>query len=148
MKLSSRVVGLIVLAVLFGGVSLFSALGWWQTQGQGQHNRNHGQESSADSHPLVSRHGVIHNLDSQGLFLSLDDGTLLHVETGNARYNRSIGFAPQLGEPVSVVGYVNEDGLFNAIRVTLESSGQTFVFRSETGQPLWSGKGQGNGASH
>jgi hypothetical protein len=36
-----------------------------------------------------------------------------------------------------------------AIGVTIDSTGQVFTFRSEIGQPLWSGgNGKGNGGNH
>ena len=35
MKLNSKILGLVVLVVIFGGIALSAALGWWQTEGGG-----------------------------------------------------------------------------------------------------------------
>jgi len=94
-------------------------------------------------------HGIVNSFDLMGMSLTLDDGTSLYVQLGNSRYSQSIGFAPAVGEGVTVTGFPGDQGLYSAITVTLESTGQVFTFRSETGQPLWSGgNGRGNGGSH
>lgn len=33
MKMNSKLLGIIILVVIFGGIALSSALGWWQTEG-------------------------------------------------------------------------------------------------------------------
>lgn len=147
MSVNSRILGLLVLAVLFGGVATFSALGLWQTERGGQGNRNHGGETQETSHPTTSLRGTVNGYDLEGLALTLDDGAMLYVKLGNTRYNQSIGFAPQVGERVTLLGFTGEDGLFNAISVTLEGSGQVYSFRSSSGEPLWAGGGHGNGTS-
>ena len=72
--------------------------------------------------------------------------------TGHPRYSQSIGFAPQIGEGVTVYGFLGDQGVYSAITVTLntpDGRGQVFTFRSETGQPLWAGgNGKGNGGNH
>ncbi|MFZ5882130.1 MAG: hypothetical protein ACOY0R_22385 [Chloroflexota bacterium] len=150
MSVNSRVLGLLVLIVIFGGVTAFSALGLWQTErgGQGQHNHG-GAEGELTPKP-VSLHGWVNGYDGEGLALDLDDGTSLYVQLGSSRYAKSIGFAPQVGEGVTLLGFTGEDGWFSAITVTLDhpaGRSQVYSFRSETGQPLWSGSGRGSGTS-
>ncbi len=41
MRLNSKVVAIIVLVVIFGGIALTISLGWWQTGGAGRGNSNH-----------------------------------------------------------------------------------------------------------
>lgn len=89
-------------------------------------------------------HGVVNSFDLAGISVTTDDGQALYVQLGNSRYSQSIGFAPQAGEGVTINGFIGDQGLYSAITVTLDSTGQTYSFRSETGQPLWSG-GNGNG---
>lgn len=89
-------------------------------------------------------HGIVNSYDLTGMSITLDDGTSLFVQLGNSRYIQSIGFAPIAGEGVTVNGFPGDQGLYSAITVTLDSTGVTYSFRSETGQPLWSG-GNGNG---
>jgi hypothetical protein len=95
---------------------------------------------------VTTIHGVVNTFDLMGMSLTLDDGTSLYVQLGNSRYNQSIGFAPAVGEGVTVTGFPGDQGLYSAISVTMDSTGVTYTFRSETGQPLWSGgNGKGNG---
>lgn len=97
---------------------------------------------------VTTIHGVVNSFDLMGMSLTLDDGTSLYVQLGNSRYNQSIGFAPAVGEGVTVTGFPGDQGLYSAISVTVDSTGVTYTFRSETGQPLWSGgNGRGNGGN-
>jgi hypothetical protein len=146
MNVNSRVLGLFVLSVIFGGIAAFSALGLWQTERGGQGQRNHGGETESVAPTLTSLHGWVDSYDGQSLTLSLDDGASLYVQLGSSRYAQSIGFAPQVGEGVTLLGFTGEDGLFNAITVPLDTPAgrsRVYPFRSETGQPLWSGSGRG-----
>ena len=94
-------------------------------------------------------HGVVNSFDLMGMSLTLNDGTTLYVQLGNSRYSQSIGFAPTVDEGVTVTGFPGDQGLYSAITVKLDSTGQVYTFRSETGQPLWSGgNGKGNGGNH
>ncbi|NWG35799.1 MAG: DUF2202 domain-containing protein [Chloroflexi bacterium] len=93
---------------------------------------------------VTTVHGVISAYDGMGISLTTDDGQAVYVDTGNPRFSQSIGFTPQIGEGVTVVMFPGDQGLYSAISVTLDSMGITYTFRSETGQPLWSG-GNGNG---
>ncbi len=147
MSVNSKVLGLLVLIVIFGGVTAFSALGLWQTERGGQGQRNHGGAEGELAPTPISLHGWVNGYDLEGLAVTLEDGSMLYVKLGNARYNQSIGFAPQVGERVVLLGFTNEDGLFSAVTVTLESGSQVYSFRSESGEPLWAGGGRGNGTS-
>jgi hypothetical protein len=116
----------------------------------GQGNAAAGSQSATNGVPqadvtgATTVHGTVVSFDQMGLSLTLDDGSALYVQLGNSRYSQSIGFAPQVGETVTVYGFNGDQDLFSAITVTLDSTGQVYSFRSETGQPLWSG-GNGNG---
>lgn len=117
-------------------------------QGQGQSAGTGIPQASITGATTV--HGTVVSYDLTGMSITLDDGTALYVQLGNSRYNQSIGFAPQIGEGVTVYGFTGDQSLFSAITVTLDSTGQVYTFRTETGQPLWAGgngKGNGNGGN-
>jgi hypothetical protein len=123
--------------------------------GQGNGGQGNGQTTTDTGVPQANItdaytvHGTVVSFDLNGLSITLDDGTALFVQLGNSRYNQSIGFAPQIGEGVTVYGFLGDQNLFSAITVTLDSTGQIYTFRSETGQPMWSGgNGKGNGGNH
>lgn len=115
----------------------------------GQRNGQAGAGTQANIASATTVHGVVKSYELTGMSLTLDDGTSLYVQLGNSRYSQSIGFAPAVGEGVTVYGFIGDQNLFNAISVTLDSSGQVYTFRTETGQPLWAGgNGRGNGGRH
>jgi hypothetical protein len=140
MRLNSKVVGVIVLVVMFGGILLTDNLGWWQTEGGGRGAGNH--DGASESPPEVTTlHGSVSGYDQRGLTIAADDGQSFYVELGNSRYNRSIGFAPQVGERVTVQAFIpGSQDSYSAITVTLDSTGQTYAFRDALGNPLWAGK--------
>jgi hypothetical protein len=148
MKLNSDSLGVIILVILIGGILTASALGVWQTQGGGEgQNRNHVREGETIS--IVTLTGAVSAFDSIRFEIIADDGQIIPIEIGNARYNQSIGFAPQVGERVRVDGFWDTNGGFSAVTVTIESTGQVFTFRDALGHPLWAGgNGRGNGSQH
>jgi len=140
MRLNSKIVALIVLVVMFGGIYLTAELNWWQTAGSGRGAGNH--DGAGESPPEVTvLHGSISGYDQRGLTIVTDDGQSFYAELGNPRYNRSIGFAPQVGERLTIQAFIpNNKTTYSAITVTLDRTGQVFTFRDALGQPLWSGK--------
>ncbi|MBM4427529.1 MAG: DUF2202 domain-containing protein [Chloroflexi bacterium] len=97
----------------------------------------------------VTVHGVVNSYDGMGISFTADDGQVLYVDTGNMRYSQSLGFAPVAGDGVTVVMFYGDQGVNSAITVTMDVTGMTYTFRSETGQPLWAGgNGKGNGGNH
>ncbi|NWG08021.1 MAG: DUF2202 domain-containing protein [Chloroflexi bacterium] len=92
----------------------------------------------------VNIHGVVNSYDGMGISITTDAGQSLYVDTGNMRYSQSLGFAPVAGDGMTVVMFYGNQGVNNAISVTMDSTGVTYTFRSEMGQPLWAG-GNGNG---
>jgi hypothetical protein len=119
------------------------------TGGQGTGGQGAGQSSAtgttqADLTAATTIHGTVVSYDQMGLSLTLDDGSAFYVQLGNQRYNQSIGFAPVIGESLAVYGFPGDQGAYSAITVTLDSTAQVYAFRdATTGQPLWSGKGNG-----
>ncbi|MDO9300653.1 MAG: hypothetical protein Q7T89_04680 [Anaerolineales bacterium] len=143
MRLNSKVVGLIVLVVMFGGILLTTDLGWWQTEGGGRGAGNYDGTSETLPEVTVLR-GSVSGYDQRGLTITTDDGQSLYIELGNSRYNRSIGFAPQVGERVTVEAFIpGGKTSYSAITVTLDTPdgrGKTYTFRDAVGSPLWVGK--------
>jgi len=140
MRLNSKVVGIIVLIVMFGGILLTDNLGWWQTDGGGRGAGNHDGASESPPEVTVLR-GLVSGYDQRQLSIIADEGQSFSVELGNSRYNRSIGFAPQVGERVTVQAFIPGSKTdYNAITVTFDGTGQIYSFRDALGNPLWAGK--------
>ena len=91
--------------------------------------------------------GTVSAYDLATLTISTNDGQSVVVQLGNASYAQTIGFAPQIGQSVTVVGFSGDQGLFSAITVTID--GQAYAFRDELGRPMWAGgRGKGRGGSN
>jgi len=97
---------------------------------------------------LLTYHGEVVAYEFGTLTLLTDDGVTLGVATGNQNYALSIGFAPTVGEIVTITGYLSPEGLVSAASITLDSSGEVFTFRSATGQPGWAGGNGKGGGQH
>ncbi len=94
-------------------------------------------------------HGVVNSFDGMGVSITADDGQALYVQLGNSRYNQSLGFAPQAGEGITVNGFIGDQGMYSAISITLDATGQVYSFRDASGRPMWAGgNGNGNGGNH
>jgi|GEM_PF-1967424 hypothetical protein len=144
MKLNSTTLGTIILLVIFGGIAASASMGFWQTEGGEHQNRAHGGEAGDGSHTTVTLRGIVNGYDLSGLSLTTGENQSLYIQLGPSHYNQSIGFAPQVGEGVTVTGFIDHDGLFSAMTVILNSTGVTHSFRDAGGHPLWPG-GNGNG---
>jgi hypothetical protein len=102
---------------------------------------------NADISGASSIAGTVSAYDLATLTVLTSDGQSVVVQLGNASYSQTAGFAPQIGQSVTVVGFPGDQGLFSAISVTID--GQTYAFRDELGRPLWAGgRGNGKGGNH
>ena len=129
------------------------------TQGQGGNGYRGGQNDQAEApsnagEPQVNADisgtstimGTVSAYDLATLTVLTSDGQSVIVQLGNASYAQTIGFAPQIGQTATVVGFPGDQGLFSAINVTI--NGQTYAFRDELGRPLWAGgRGKGRGGN-
>lgn len=103
-------------------------------------------QSNADTTGTSTITGKVSAYDLASLTLVTNDGQTVVVQLGNSQYANSIGFNPQSGQSVTVVGFPGDQDLFSAISVTVD--GQTYAFRDELGRPLWAGgNGKGRGGN-
>jgi hypothetical protein len=54
MRLNSKIVAIIVLVVIFGGIALTISLGWWQTGGMRRGNGNHNGSTTDSLHETTT----------------------------------------------------------------------------------------------
>ncbi|HKJ26793.1 MAG TPA: hypothetical protein VJ965_04065 [Anaerolineales bacterium] len=93
--------------------------------------------------------GTITAVDLNGVEIATAEDKSIFVELGPQDYLVSQGVELAVGEEVSVSGMVNED-MYHATDLTLRSTGETIVLRSDDGQPMWSGGAsvdKGNGSA-
>ena len=102
---------------------------------------------NADISGASTINGTVSAYDLATLTVSTSDGQIVVVQLGNASYSQTIGFAPQIGHSVTVIGFPGDQGLFSPISVTMDR--QVYAFRDELGRPLWAGgNGKGRGRNH
>jgi hypothetical protein len=92
---------------------------------------------------LNTLHGTVSAYAYGTLTIVTDDGQTVGIQLGNSNYVASLGFAPQVGQGVTVIGFPGDQGLFSATSITVDG-GTTYTFREATGRPAWAG-GKGNG---
>ena len=120
-----------------------------QGNGNGQSgngNSQAGSGSGLQGNPgeITTITGTISSYEYSTLTLVTESGQSLAVQLGNTYFAESIGFIPQVGEQAAATVFSDAQGQYSAITITLETSGQTYSFRDESGRPLWSG-GNGKG---
>ncbi|MBN1304924.1 MAG: hypothetical protein JXA13_10855 [Anaerolineales bacterium] len=117
------------------------AAGLQANQGQGRG----GTGIQASPVEITTVSGVINSYEYRTITVAASAGESIVVQLGSSYYAESIGFFPQVGEQAAITGFYDTQGMFSAITITLDASGQTYAFRDDTGRPLWSGGGGGNG---
>jgi hypothetical protein len=118
-----------------------------QGKGQGQGNGSGVPQAQAQANLASAKtvHGTVSAYNYGTLTVQTDDGKSLGVQLGNQNYATSLGFAPQVGEGLTVYGFTGDQGSFTAITVTMDS-GKVYTFRdAATGRPAWAGGGNGKG---
>jgi hypothetical protein len=90
----------------------------------------------------VTYSGVVSAYAAPKFSLITADGQSIPAEIGNLNYATELGLALKDGDAVTVIGFWDANGGLALKSLTLDSTGQTFTFRDDTGRPSWAG-GQG-----
>lgn len=88
----------------------------------------------------VTLEGVVTGLDADAMVVSAANGEIMEVSNRAWWFAQEQGFAANVGDDVSLLGFYDGDKL-EVGRITDSSSGQTVSLRDESGRPLWAGRG-------
>lgn len=83
--------------------------------------------------------GVVSDYVAPNFSLLTPDGRSIPAELGNTNYVASLGLTLKDGETVTVTGFWDTNGGLALKSLTIDSTGQSFVFRDDQGRPMWSG---------
>ncbi|MBL7161481.1 MAG: hypothetical protein ISS57_02670 [Anaerolineales bacterium] len=129
----------------------------------GQNGQTYGQEDAAASqqdapagydenehegqvaeHEWMTLTGTVSSILPRGMFVAESDGQHIEITRRPWRFAQEQGFAPQVGDQVTLDGfYENEE--FEAACLTDLTNGQIVYLRDDAGHPLWAdGSGNGN----
>jgi hypothetical protein len=86
--------------------------------------------------------GVVAGVATDLLTVHATDGQTVEVEGQPWAFAQQAGFAPQVGDSITLVGY-DEAGEFKVAEMMNTSTSQSVTLRDATGRPGWSGRGQG-----
>jgi hypothetical protein len=125
-------------------------VGQGQGQGQGRGNCGNGRGNATGGQTAVeitgtdwlALEGVAITVNSSELVIETGSGEQVLVEGRAWAYALEQAFAAQVGDSITVMGYV-EDGEFKAGSVENTTTGQQIAVRDASGRPLWSGGGRG-----
>ena len=111
------------------------------SRGNGATTQNSGAEAQPQNglQEWVVIHGVVGAYSPPELTLTTSDGTVVIVQLSNLNYLENIGLFIQTGDSVTVNGFYDLDGGFTVGQITLDTTGQTYNLRDESGRPLWAG---------
>ncbi len=131
-----------------GTNSVSQGFGGGQGRGNGQADGSGVPQAQANLASASTFHGTVSEYSYGTLTVLADDGQSIAVQVGNSNYATSIGFAPQVGDAMTVTALPGDQaGLLSAMSITMDN-GQVYTFRdATTGRPMWAGgngKGGGN----
>ncbi len=86
--------------------------------------------------------GVVAGVASDILTVQTTAGQTIEVEGQPWAYAQQAGFAPRVGDSITLVGY-DQAGEFIVGEMTDTSANQNVALRDATGRPAWAGRGQG-----
>lgn len=91
-----------------------------------------------EDHEFIQLVGTVSRLDSESLWIELDQAEPLEV-TGRAyRFILESGFPISVGDQVELEGFF-EDGEFEVSWILDQTAGEDLRVRDDAGRPLWSG---------
>jgi hypothetical protein len=94
----------------------------------------------------VTLTGIVLTADEAALVVAADGGEDVEISPRGWAYAQSQGFAPAVGDAVTLTGFYEEDR-FEASVIADATNGQTVRLRDENGRPMWAGRGRGRGQS-
>lgn len=104
-----------------------------------------GSRGSQEPQPAAP---VDHLTTVTGEVISLEDDMVLQTAEGDVSiglgptwYRDSLGYTPQIGAQVQVIGFY-EGETFEAVAIEDLLTGEVFTLRDEGGRPMWAGRGR------
>ena len=94
-------------------------------------------------HEWATLTGTVSSVLPRGMTVAAPDGGLIEVTRKPWRFAQEQGFAPSVGDQITLDGFY-EDGNFEVAVITDLTNGQTVRLRDEAGHPLWSVGGGGD----
>jgi len=98
-------------------------------------NKEHENQDTTE-YEWVTLVGTVSSILPRGMIVADADGQLIEVVRRSWRFAQEQGFAPQIGDQVTLDGFY-EHGEFEVACLTDLNNGQSVCLRDETGQPLW-----------
>lgn len=111
----------------------------------GQGNQARGNSTQVSALPAQTVEGIVLSVDDSQMTLLTEQG---EVELADRAWRFALeqGFIAEVGQRVRVSGY-DENGAFAAAQMLNVSTQQQVEVRAQSGQPLWSGGGQGGSSA-
>jgi hypothetical protein len=103
----------------------------------GEHTRTPNPQNELTE--WVTYTGVVVDYAPPTFTLLTPDGQSIPAEPGNTNYISNLGLALENGDAVAVTGFWDTNGGLALKSLTIDSTGQSYIFRDEQGRPLWAG---------
>lgn len=91
-------------------------------------------------HEWVTLTGTVSSIIPRGMTVAASNGQQIEVTRKPWRFAQEQGFAPQVGDQITLDGFY-ENGEFEAACLNDLTNGQIVYLRDETGHPLWASGG-------
>lgn len=116
--------------------------GRWAQPADGSAPTTTGLASASTTISWQTVEGVVAGVASDILTVQTTAGQTIEVEGQPWAYAQQAGFAPRVGDSITLVGY-DQAGEFVVGEMTDTSANQNVALRDATGRPAWAGRGQG-----
>jgi hypothetical protein len=117
--------------------------------GQGSASSANGEPqelSLAEVDEIVEFTGVVREVSADYMLMDVYDEGQILVENRAWWFAVDAGFSTAAGDEITVLGFYDDDGAFEAISIENLTQGTSVQIREDTGRPLWAGNGNsGNG---
>ena len=98
--------------------------------------------TQASTREWITIEGTVSSLTSDGLTVLSDQDTVYEITNRAWRFAQEQGFTTSLGNQLSMVGFFDENNVFEACQITDLTTGESVMLRDESGRPLWAGRGR------
>lgn len=96
--------------------------------------------AQASTREWTTIEGTVSVLTLDVLTVTSDQGAVYEIANRPWRFAQEQGFTTSLGNRLSIVGFFDENNVFEASRITDLTTGESVILRDDDGRPLWAGR--------
>jgi hypothetical protein len=97
--------------------------------------------TQASTREWITIEGAVSSLTPDVLTVTSDQGVVYEIANRAWRFAQEQGFTTSPDNRLSILGFFDENNVFEACQITDLTTGERVTLRDENGRPLWAGRG-------